>query len=161
MIPHIVNRIELNYFALSNDLGNYLLFGLNPETPYEHLRYLCHKTRRRTKDLHLTFFSFQCSLSRKRDSNPRPTHYECVALPTELFRRSTHTQTLKSCAECCAKVESYFDSCKIKSHFFSLHSRFITNQLSNYQKSSHLWRHYLHRLKYSANFRSEALSAGV
>ena len=44
--------------------------------------------------------------SRKRDSNPRPTHYECVALPTELFRRSTHTQTLKSCAECCAKVES-------------------------------------------------------
>ena len=28
-----------------------------------------------------------CSvLSRRRDSNPRPTHYECVALPTELFR---------------------------------------------------------------------------
>ncbi len=25
-------------------------------------------------------------VSRKRDSNPRPTHYECVALPTEPFR---------------------------------------------------------------------------
>ena len=24
--------------------------------------------------------------SRKWDSNPRPTHYECVALPTELIR---------------------------------------------------------------------------
>ena len=24
---------------------------------------------------------------RWRDSNPRPTHYECVALPTELHRR--------------------------------------------------------------------------
>lgn len=23
---------------------------------------------------------------RKRDSNPRPTHYECAALPTELLR---------------------------------------------------------------------------
>ena len=31
----------------------------------------------------MTFFAI---LSRKRDSNPRPTHYECVALPTELFR---------------------------------------------------------------------------
>ena len=27
------------------------------------------------------------SESRKRDSNPRPTHYECVALPTEPFRQ--------------------------------------------------------------------------
>ena len=26
-------------------------------------------------------------VSRKRDSNPRPTHYECVALPTEPFRQ--------------------------------------------------------------------------
>ncbi len=25
-------------------------------------------------------------LSLKWDSNPRPTHYECVALPTELFK---------------------------------------------------------------------------
>ena len=24
------------------------------------------------------------------DSNPRPTHYECVALPTELFQRKTN-----------------------------------------------------------------------
>ncbi len=27
--------------------------------------------------------------SRKWDSNPRPTHYECVALPTEPFRQVT------------------------------------------------------------------------
>ena len=27
--------------------------------------------------------------SRKWDSNPRPTHYECVALPTEPFRHMT------------------------------------------------------------------------
>src|SRR5690606_30664577 len=26
---------------------------------------------------------------RKRESNPRPAHYECAALPTELFRRTS------------------------------------------------------------------------
>ncbi len=30
--------------------------------------------------------------SRKWDSNPRPTHYECVALPTEPFRQIVLTK---------------------------------------------------------------------
>lgn len=30
--------------------------------------------------------------SRLRESNPRPTHYECVALPTELRRPGNHSR---------------------------------------------------------------------
>ena len=31
-------------------------------------------------------------MSREWDSNPRPTHYECVALPTEPFRQIVLTK---------------------------------------------------------------------
>ena len=43
------------------------------------------ETNRATK-FFVARFDYSCLSSRKRDSNPRPTHYECVALPTELFR---------------------------------------------------------------------------
>lgn len=32
--------------------------------------------------------AFHYNWCRKQESNLRPTHYECAALPTELFRRS-------------------------------------------------------------------------
>ena len=34
------------------------------------------------------FFMITINWCRKEESNPRPSHYECAALPTELFRRA-------------------------------------------------------------------------
>ena len=60
-------------------------------------------------------------MSRKRDSNPRPTHYECVALPTEPFRQHLCRGGQQSfLCKCGAKVESYFESNNKKSNFFHL-----------------------------------------
>ena len=33
--------------------------------------------------------------SRQTDSNCRPTHYECIALPTELWRHKRYSTILK------------------------------------------------------------------
>ena len=48
------------------------------------------KISRFLHDLHETKRHIETSRNRKwcrkRDSNPRPTHYECAALPTELLR---------------------------------------------------------------------------
>ena len=60
--------------------------------------------------------------SRKRDSNPRLTHYEWVTLPTELFR---HSLFLKSDAN----VRLYFESPNFWSTFFrrTIEIIFFTN----------------------------------
>ena len=54
-------------------------------------------------------------VSRKRDSNPRPTHYECVALPTELFRRPCWSKVAPNTG---AKVESIFVTAKCFDNYF-------------------------------------------
>ena len=47
------------------------------------------RTKKTVNKVKLYYFNNSLFYSRKWDSNPRPTHYECVALPTEPFRQVT------------------------------------------------------------------------
>jgi hypothetical protein len=50
-------------------------------------------TRRQKENAH-DWASLGTIWSRRRESNPRPAHYECAALPTELRRPTNHVQEL-------------------------------------------------------------------
>ena len=74
----------------------------------------------------------QCeSSSRKRDSNPRLTHYEWVTLPTELFRLMAFSE--KRC-----KDTAFFEPTKEIGSFFSIiHKKTFIRQHSPPQRTMH------------------------
>jgi hypothetical protein len=62
---------------------------------------------------------------RRKDLNPRPTHYECVALPSELHRHKTKNPNLLRTGVCVVETFTKFYAQTLSTQVFLGHVNFV------------------------------------